>query len=128
MNTLRRARKVAFVALAALAMVLAVNAPGQARPGGHGFVGGSHGAVIHRGFDGHPGFHGHHGFDRGRFGFAFVPTYPYYGYYPYGYYPYGYYPYYGYPVPTYLYYCGSLGAYYPAAQSCPEGWVPVPVT
>jgi hypothetical protein len=120
-NKLRRAGKVAFVALAALVMVLAVDAPSQARPGDQGF-GGRHGGVVHHGFD------GHHGFDRDHFGFAFGPGYPYYGYYPYGYYPYGYYSYYGYPVPAYLYYCGSVGAYYPSAQSCPEGWVPVPVT
>src|SRR5262245_21441629 len=102
-------------------MVLAVNAPSQAQPGGQGF-GGPHGGVVHRGFD------GRHDFDRGRFGFAIGPVYP-YGYYPYGYsYPYGYYPYYGYPVPAYFYYCGSVGAYYPSAQNCPEGWVPVPVT
>jgi hypothetical protein len=126
----------AFVALSALALVLALNAPGQARPGGHGFGGGPHGGVVHHGFDGHHGFHGHHGFDGHHGfahhgfhrGFAFGPAFPYYGYYPYGYYPYGYSPYYGYRAPAYLYYCGSLGAYYPGAQSCPEGWVPVPVT
>ena len=85
--------KAAWIAIAALAMLLAVSAPGHS------------------------------------FAFAVGPIYPYpYSYYPYGYYPYGYYPYYGYPVPSYLYYCRSAGAYYPAVESCPDGWVPIPVT
>ena len=128
MRKLRTARKMAFAVLGALALVLALNAPGQARPlalsvphqvrpDGHGFDG-QHG-FVHHDFA-HDGFH--HGF-----GFALGPVYPYYGY-AYGYYPYGYSPYYGYQAPAYLYYCGSLGAYYPSAQTCPEGWVPVPVT
>jgi hypothetical protein len=126
------------VAVGALAMALALSAPGRARPGGHDFGGGlggvDHGDVVHRGFDGHHGIDAHdglgrRGFDRGFHpGFALGPTYPYYGYYPYGYYPYGAYPYYGYQAPAYLYYCGSVGAYYPSAQTCPGGWVPVPVT
>ena len=79
MNKLTRARKVAFVAITALAIVLAVNVPGQARGmGGPG----------HHGFDGHPGFHG-------GFGLGFGPGYPYYPYH--GYYP----PAYGYATPGY---------------------------
>jgi hypothetical protein len=114
----------ALVVMAALALVLALQAPGQARPGGHGFGGGPRGGAVHHGFDGHHGFHGHRGIGRGLHrGFALGPAFPYYPYYPYGYSPY-----YGYRVPAYLYYCGSVGAYYPSAQSCPEGWIPVPVT
>ena len=117
--------KAAWVAIAALAMLLAVSAPGQARPGGRGIHEGSQGTVMPRGFDGH-GVDGHHGLDGRhrfdhRFGFAVGPIYPYPYSYPYGYYPYGYYPYYGYPVPSYLYYCRSAGAYYPAVESCPDG-------
>lgn len=130
MNTLRGSRKVAFVALAVLTIVLAVNAPSQARGmgGGHSFGGGHPGgAVAHHGFDGHhfDGHHfdGHH-FDRGihgRFGFGvgFGPVFPYYGYYPY--YPPAYT-----EAPAYWYYCQSYGAYYPNVTTCPEAWVPVP--
>ena len=128
MRKLGMERKMASAVIGALALVLALNAPGQARtavlnvpqeirPDGHAFDG--HQPVAHHDF-------AHHGFRRG-FGFALGPVYPYYGY-PYGYYPYGYSPYYGYKAPAYYYYCGSLGAYYPTAETCPEGWVPVPVT
>jgi hypothetical protein len=55
----------------------------------------------------------------GRFGFGFVPVFPYYGYYP---------PAYGYEAPGYWYYCPSYGAYYPSVTSCPETWVPVPAS
>ena len=115
MNGLTRARKVAFVAITALAIVLAVNVPGRARGmGGPGFGGDHPGAVHgHHGFDGHPGFHG---------GFGFRPGYPYFPYY--GYYP----PAYGYAAPGYWYYCRSYGAYYPSVESCPEEWVPVPAS
>ena len=106
MNKLTRARKVAFVAVTALAIVLAVNVPGRARAMGGPAV---HG---HHGFDGHPGFHG---------GFGFGPGYPYFPYY-------GYPPSYGYAAPGYWYYCRSYGAYYPSVESCPEEWVPVPVS
>ena len=106
MNTLTRARKVAFVAVTALAIVLAVTAPGRACEMGGPAV---HG---HHGFDGHPGFHG---------GFGFGPGYPYFPYY-------GYPPGYGYAAPGYWYYCRSYGAYYPSVESCPEEWVPVPVS
>jgi hypothetical protein len=127
-DKLRRARKVAFVAIAALAMVLAVNAPSQARGGGgHGFGGGHPGGAFGRhGFDGHRGFDGHHGFNRfghSRFLFGFGgPVYPYYGYY--GYYP----PAYGYEAPAYWYYCPTYRAYYPNVGSCPETWIPVPAS
>src|SRR5919198_4599983 len=114
MDTLRRPKKMAFVALVALAMVLAVNAPSQARVfGGQGSEGDhSRGAFGHPGFSGHS-FEGHHfeghhfdghpfdGRVHGRF--AFVP-FPSYGYYPY----YGYEPDYGYDAaPDYWYYCPS---------------------
>ena len=120
-------RKVAFIAIAALAIVLAISLPSQARgAGGHGFGGGHPGGAIghggfdgHHGFDGHRGFDGHH-FDHRRFGFA--PVFPFYGYFPY--YP----PAYGSEAPAYWYYCPSAGAYYPNVQSCPEAWVPVPAS
>ena len=121
MRKLKTAKKMTFTILGALALVLALHAPGQARPPGL--------SVPHQvrpdghAFDSHHGF-AHRGFHHG-FGFALGPVYPYYTY---GYYPYGYSPYYGYQAPAYFYYCGSLGAYYPSAQTCPEGWVPVPVT
>ena len=125
MGKLIRPRKIAFLALAALAIVLAVTAPSQARGmSGHGSGGGHFGgADMHHGFDGHHGFEGHH-FDRhhfdggvhGRFGFG--PVFPYYGYYPY----------YGYGASAYWYYCPSYGAYYPNVASCPEAWVTVPAS
>ena len=135
MVRLTRAGKMAVVALAALTMVLGVNAPSQAAGmGGHGsgvshgggvggghpsgFVGGHPGQV-----DGHHGFEGRH-FDRGgheRFRFGVAPVFPYYGYDPY----YGYYPY---DARAYWYYCPSYGAYYPSVGSCPEAWVPVPAS
>jgi hypothetical protein len=116
MSKLTRPRKLASIALAALAIVLAVYAPGQARGGGgHGFGGGHPGgAGVHHGFDGHHGF-GHRPF------FGFGGVYPYD---PYGYYP----PAYGYQAPAYWYYCPSYGAYYPNVASCPEAWVPVPAS
>jgi len=119
MDKLKRSKKLAFMALAALAIVLAVSGPSQAM-GGHGF-GGDHsgGSGMHNGFDGHHGFNGHHDFDRGghrRFGFG---VFPYYGYYS---------PDYGDQAPAYWYYCPSYGAYYPSVGSCPEAWVPVPAS
>ncbi len=127
MNTLGGPRKLALIAIAALAIVLSVTLPSQARgAGGPGFGGGHpSGAAGHGGFDGHhgadghPGFDGHH-FDHHRFGFA--PGFPFYGYYPY--YP----PENGYQAPAYWYYCPSAGAYYPYVQSCPEAWEPVPAS
>jgi hypothetical protein len=101
---MRPSRRWVFVALAVLVIVLAVNAPSQAR------------GIAGHGFDRHPGFHG-------RFGIG--PVYPYYPYYGYhGYYP----PTYGYAAPGYWYYCQSYGAYYPNVGSCPEEWVPVPAS
>ena len=127
MNTLTRPKKMALMAFAALAIVLAVNAPSQAGGmGGHGFAGGHPGgAVVRHGFDGHH-FEGHH-FDghhfdgrvHDRFRFGFGPVVPYYGYYPY----YG-----SYDTPAYWYYCPSYGAYYPNVASCPDPWVPVPAS
>lgn len=127
MDKLRRAKQVAFVTIAALAIVLAVNAPSQARGGGgHGYGGHPGGTFGHDGFHGHHGFDGHHHFDRfghNRFLFGFGgPVYPYYGYY--GYYP----PPYGYKAPAYWYYCPTYGAYYPNVASCPETWIPVPAS
>jgi hypothetical protein len=116
MDKLKRPRKLASMALAALAIVLAVVGPSQAQAmGGHSF-GGSHsgGSGMQHGFD------GHHDFDRGGHrSFGFGPVFPYYGYYP---------PVYGYQAPAYWYYCPSYGAYYPYVASCPEAWVPVPAS
>ena len=113
MDKIKGLKKVTYMALAALAIVLAVNGSSQARAmGGHDGGGHSGGNGMHHGFD------GHHDFDRGghrRFGFA--PVFPYYGYYPYGY-----------EAPAYWYYCPSYGAYYPNVASCPEAWVPVPAS
>jgi hypothetical protein len=124
-DNLRRATHVAFVAIAALAIVLAVNTPTQARGGGgHGFGGHGFGGDHPGGTLGHDGLHGHHGFDghnRFRFGFG-GPVYPYYGYY--GSYP----PAYGYEAPAYWYYCPTYGAYYPNVGNCPETWIPVPAS
>jgi hypothetical protein len=118
-NRLGGSRKLALVAVAALAIVLTVSLPTQARGTGGPGVGSGQpgGAVGHGSFDGHHGFDGHH-FDHHRFGFA--PVFPFYGYYPY--YPYGY------QAPAYWYYCPSSGAYYPDVQSCSEAWVPVPAS
>lgn len=121
MDRLTRAKNAAFVALAALAIVLAVNAPSQARDmGGHGFGSGHPGgAGVHHGFDRHQFDRGVH--DRFRFGSGF----PYYDYDPY-------YddnpPASAYDAPSYWYYCQSYGAYYPNVPNCPEAWVPVPAS
>ena len=121
MNRLGGPRKLALIAIAALAIVLTVSLPSEARgAGGPGFGGGHPGGAV-----GHGGFDGHHGFDEHRFDhhrFGFGPVLPFYGYYPY--YP----PAYGYQAPAYWYYCPSAGAYYPNVQSCPEAWVPVPAS
>src|SRR5437879_1549867 len=127
----------AFAAVAALAIVLAVTAPSQARAmGGH--EGGHSGGAVGRGFEAHHGFEGHHGFAghrgfeghrfdgrfdpgvRGGFGFGVAaPYYPYYDYCP---------PAYPYDAPMYYWYCASYGAYYPSVASCPDSWVPVPAS
>ena len=127
MHRLGGARKLAFIAIAALAMVLTISLPNEARGvGGPGFGGGHPGGALdHGGSDGHHGFAGHPGFDGHRFDhhrFGSVPVFPLYGYYPY--YP----PAYGYQAPAYWYYCPSAGTYYPNVQSCPEAWVPVPAS
>jgi hypothetical protein len=129
-------KQIKFVAVGALAIVLAISGPSDAAGGGsHGFEGGhGGGAVGHRGFEGHHSegnhFEGHHFEGRhfegrhfegrhfeehhfdgdGRFGFA--PVFPYYE------------PYYA--TPSYWYYCPSYRAYYPSVTSCPEMWVTVP--
>ena len=121
MKNLTRPKKIALVALGALAIMLAVNAPSQAAGvGGHDFGGGhgggavgQHGSEGHH-FEGHH-FEGHHfeGHEfegHGRFGFG--PVLPFYA------------PYYA--APSYWYYCPSYEAYYPSVTSCPEAWVPVP--
>ena len=133
MDRVGSARKLALIAIAALAIVLTISPPSQARGAGGSGVGGGHpgGAAVHGGFEGHHGFDGHRGFegrhdfnghhfDHRRFGFA--PVFPFYGYYP------DYPPAYGYQAPAYWYYCPSAGAYYPDVQSCSEAWVPVPAS
>ena len=121
--------------------------PGGGSPGGrshgagpHGAgppAGGPHGAIPHgsgphgagprggHGFSGHPphghfprhhGFAGRHHFAPGVFGGAFIAV-PFYWPPAYSYAP---------PPPGYWYYCPRYGAYYPAVQSCPEPWLPVP--
>jgi hypothetical protein len=105
-DKLRRAKKVVFVAIAALAIVFGVNAPSQARGGGgHGFEGGHPDAAFgHHDFDGHRDFD-RFGHDRFQFGFGG-----------------------GYEDPAYWYYCPTYGAYYPNVASCPETWIPVPAS
>ena len=128
MHTLRRARQLAFVAIAALAIVLSTNAPSEARGGGgHGGSGGGHaGEALGHGFEGHHDLDGHHDFDRfghDRFLFGFGgPVYPYDGYD--GDYP----PAYRYEAPAFWYYCPTYGAYYPNVATCPETWMPVPAS
>ena len=124
MSKLTSQKTMAFVVLAALAIVLAVNEPSQAAGmGGHGSAGGhAGGGAAHHGFEGHHfegrHFEGHH-FDGRHFGrgvhgrFGFGPFFPYDGYYD---------------APGYWYYCPSYGAYYPSVASCPETWVPVPAS
>jgi hypothetical protein len=99
-----------FMAVAALAVVLAFTAPSQAAGvGGHGFEGHPGGSFGSHHFDGHHfdgrHFDGRH-FDR-RFGVG--PVFPYV---------------YGYAPGYWYYYCPSYGAYYPNVTSCPETWVP----
>ena len=120
MDKLKRSKKLAYMALAALAIVLAVSGPSQAAGGG-GFGGGhSGGSGMHGGSDGHHGLDGHHDFDRGGHrGFGFVPVVPFYGYYP---------PTYDDQGSGYWYYCPSYGAYYPSVGTCTEAWVPVPAS
>lgn len=112
MNKLGGPKKILFATLAALAIVLAVNAPSQAAGmGGRGFEGGHRdGAVELRGFDEHRGSDGR--FDRrgrGGFAFDFEPGVPY-------------------ETPTYYWYCPSYGVYYPSVTTCPDAWVLVPAS
>jgi hypothetical protein len=124
-------KKITFVALGALAIMLAVSGPSHAAgAGGHAEGGHGGGAGGHHGFEGHH-FEGHefegrhfegrhfegHEFERRHFegpdfGFGFGPVFPYDE-------PY-------YVAPSYWYYCPSYRAYYPSVTSCPEAWVPVP--
>jgi len=112
---LRRTRTM-FMVVAALAMVLAVSASGQAAGGGHADGGGHGEGMSHGGhdFDRHRS-EDHHfdGLDHDHFRFA--PVFPY----PYEPYPY---------KPSYWYYCPSYGAYYPYVTSCPDAWEPVPAS
>jgi hypothetical protein len=122
--------RAAVVAVAALAVVLAVNAPAQALAmDGHAFSSSHPSAGMSHGFDGHRGvashgFDHHHDFDRHHFGHGFVYPY-YYGYYPY--YEYDPAPY-TYQAPAYWFYCPSYGAYYPNVVNCPDPWVTVPAS
>jgi len=122
MKRLTIRKRIAFVALAALAMVMTVNAPSQAAGVGGNASGRGHGggAVEHHGFEGQH-FEGHHfegrhfeGHDFEGRHFGFGPVFPYYA------------PYYA--APSYWYYCPSYGAYYPSVTSCPEPWVTVPAS
>src|SRR6266852_3183489 len=102
-NVKNFARSRNFVALGALAIMMAVSGPSQAAGmGGHG-GGGGH-------FGGHEGGH-FEGHGRFGFGFGFGPIYPYYPYYS---------------APGYWYYCPSYNGYYPNVTSCPEAWVTIP--
>src|SRR5712664_2141919 len=137
-------KKIRIVALVALGVVLAVNAPSQAAgEGGHGGGGGgghgggsmgghggcgmdghggggmgghAGGGMEHHGSEGHD-FDGHHfeGHDFDRHDFD--------GRFGFGFGPvFPYYPPYE-VVPGYQYYCPSDGAYYPSVTSCAEPWV-----
>lgn len=122
-------RKLASISLAAVALLLAVAAPSQARSRG--------------------GFHHHRVFHGGARVFIGVGPAFWWGPYPYGYYPPPYYAYYPPPTvvvqeqpPVYIqrqpgplpvpappadwYYCASARAYYPTVQACPEAWIRVP--
>src|SRR6267142_1350831 len=118
MKRLTVRKKIAFVAVAALAIVMTVNAPSQAADGRGDHFGGGRGggAGEHRGFEGRH-FEGRHFEGRhfdDRFGFGFGPVVPYYD------------PYYA--APSYWYYCPSYGAYYPDVTTCPEPWLSVPAS
>jgi hypothetical protein len=133
-------QKIGLVAVAALAIVMAVNTPSQAAGGRGENFGGGRGGGEHHGFEGHH-FEGHHFEGRhfegrhfegrhfegrhfeGRdfddrfgfgFGFGFGPAIPYDE------------PYYA--APSYWYYCPSYRAYYPNVTTCPEPWVSVPAS
>jgi hypothetical protein len=119
-------KKFSSVVLIGLAVIFAGAAPSIAKehgaaarhfeaPRGH--------VEAHRGVE-HHDFDRHRDFDRGPHGHVFVGVAPSYWWdYPEIYSP---------PVvtaiPTYWYYCPSVGAYYPYTQTCPEPWVPVPAS
>jgi hypothetical protein len=114
-----RPRRISFVALGALATMLALSAPSQAADRGDHNFGGGHGgrAVAQHGREGghFEGREEHHLEGYGRFGFGFGPIFPYYA------------PYYSAPsYPNYWYYCPSYNGYYPNITTCPEAWVAVP--
>ena len=123
MDRNRNSRKLAVGTLAALAMVLSIAGPSVvAAEGGHGGGGahpgdGGH-ALEGHGFERH-GFDGHRDFDDHGLHREWAWGYPYY---------YGYGPAYGPGTVDYYWYCPSYGAYYPSVDSCPEEWVPVPVS
>jgi hypothetical protein len=77
MDRLGGAGKLAVIAIAALAIVVTMSLPSEARGAdGPGFGGGHPGGAI-----GHGGFDEHHGFDGHRFdhhGFGFAPVFPFY--------------------------------------------------
>ena len=121
MNKLTRSKRMAFVAVAAVALVLAVTVSSHAAGmGGHGSAGGRPGGdAVHNGFVGR---HFDRHFDRhhdGRFesGFGFEPIVPYYQDDASGY-----------GAPGYWYYCPSYRTYYPAMTTCPEPWVLEPAS
>ncbi len=118
-----RTKRMAWIALVAVVMVFAFNAPSEARGGGggghagggeHGFGGGHPSGGFEHRFDGRR-FEGDRFHDRRQF------AYPYY-------YGYDYAPDYSYAPPTSYWYCSSYGAYYPDVTSCPEAWMPVPAS
>src|SRR5262245_16948488 len=130
MRYLRTALTIGF------AVVLGLTGAAQAAPvGGHGAgpaghsgFAGPHGGPHRAGdFHGHPGFHDHPRFH----GHAFVGVAPFVYAPGFIYEP----PVVVAPQPEYVpgsdgywYYCQSAGAYYPNVPSCPEPWVPVPVS
>jgi len=105
------------IMLVAVAVVLALAAPGYAQGmSGHraGDSGHHQGAVDHDGHghqhDGHQGHGWHYGHHAFRGPYVYWNSYPVY-------------------VPTtpgYWYYCPSAGAYYPYVTYCLESWVSVP--
>ncbi len=142
-------KRLAYVALAAIAMALVVPPPSDAGQtnvfvaarygGGHWGYGGYRGGYGgHPGWSGHRGGWGHYGHSSGSkyfFGTSFVFGPPWY--------PYPYYyaappvvieappPVYVQPRPQpepenqYWYYCQNPQGYYPYIKSCPGGWMKV---
>src|SRR5476649_93733 len=117
---------VAFAALIAALLTVAVSLPASARSGGGGHSGG-HGA---RGSGGHA--HSHSGgsalrrnfFGRPRVGFFLgAPVYAWASYYPAPLAPMPPIEYIEKPPEGTLYFCPEANGYYPAVQQCPSGWV-----